>query len=112
MRCRRPRSRRGAARTENVEAGQRAYYHRAKMNSAARTGMRTRRRWSGSRRTSSGAPHDAARRGRRPGITLLDVLVTRAAWRQLLSDCCALIRRTVPSERMTIESVIAPSVVY
>jgi len=24
---------------ENVEAGQRAYYHRAKMNSAARTGM-------------------------------------------------------------------------
>ena len=25
--------------TENVEAGQRAYYHRAKMNSAARTGM-------------------------------------------------------------------------
>jgi fructose-bisphosphate aldolase class I len=24
---------------ENVEAGQRAYYHRAKMNSAARTGV-------------------------------------------------------------------------
>ena len=28
-----------AGRPENVEAGQRAYYHRAKMNSAARTGM-------------------------------------------------------------------------
>ena len=25
--------------TENVEAAQQAYYHRAKMNSAARTGM-------------------------------------------------------------------------
>jgi len=28
-----------AGKAENVEAGQRAYYHRAKMNSAARTGM-------------------------------------------------------------------------
>jgi len=28
-----------AGKPENVEAGQRAYYHRAKMNSAARTGM-------------------------------------------------------------------------
>ncbi len=28
-----------AGKDENVEAGQRAYYHRAKMNSAARTGM-------------------------------------------------------------------------
>ena len=28
-----------SGKTENVEAGQRAYYHRAKMNSAARTGM-------------------------------------------------------------------------
>ena len=28
-----------AGRAENVEAGQRAYYHRAKMNGAARTGM-------------------------------------------------------------------------
>jgi fructose-bisphosphate aldolase, class I len=28
-----------AGKTENVEAAQRAYYHRAKMNSAARTGM-------------------------------------------------------------------------
>jgi fructose-bisphosphate aldolase class I len=28
-----------SGRQENVEAGQRAYYHRAKMNSAARTGM-------------------------------------------------------------------------
>ena len=36
---------------ENVEAGQRAYYHRAKMNSAARTG-RTRRRWSARPRSS------------------------------------------------------------
>jgi len=30
-----------AGRPENVEAGQRAYYHRAKMNSVARTGMYT-----------------------------------------------------------------------
>ena len=36
---------------ENVEAGQHAYYHRAKMNSAART-VCTRRRWS-ARRTAS-----------------------------------------------------------
>ena len=28
-----------SGKTENVEAAQRAYYHRAKMNSAARTGM-------------------------------------------------------------------------
>ena len=71
---------------ENVEAAQQAYYHRAKMNGAARTGS-----YAPDRRRKRRSPSAAAR---------------FAISSSFSNACVASMRRTVPErERMTIESV-------
>ncbi len=83
---------------ENVEAGQRAYYHRAKMNGAARTGVY--------------APEMERGGGRR---RLAAYACTRSPSGRRASRATAArsTRRTVPErERITIDSVTAPLGVY
>src|SRR6202008_2937384 len=82
---------------ENVEAAQRAYYHRAKMNAAARTGT-----YAPEMEQEAVGGEAAASGYSRP-----------VSAESFASDCCATTRRTVPDrERITIESVTAPPGVY